>query len=328
MNKAQSGVALILVLIIVATATVLAASYLTRQQQAVQRSTYQTFTDQAYQYALAAEEWSLLLLQQDAQDNSTDSLQDNWAIDLPLIPVENGYLSARLSDAQAGWNINNLFEDEGVSELSLQRLQRLLRSQDVPESLLEAALDWIDTDADPTGFAGAEDDFYTRLQPAYLAANQPLLSLSEMRLWRGMSDVYYRRLAPLLTALPRGAWLNLNTAQAPALLALNLPDATLQTLDEERQREPFASVADFTTRMGLEESQLPTQGLGVNSQYFYLDTEVVIAEVGYAQSCLIERDRGGQARVLRRWRVPYLPEEQQGETALPESSEKGAQQTQ
>ena len=302
----QKGVALILVLVIVAIASVLAASYLSRQQLSIKRAGHQIFTDQSYFYALATEEWAKVILENDFTDGKVDSLDEVWAVSLPFIDIEGGFLSAGLTDLQGRLNINNLFLEGKLNPLARQRIQRLLALHEAPAEMIEAITDWLDSDRDPSGFGGAEDDYYSRLEQPYLAPNQPMSGISEMRLLRGMQDKLYQAIAPLLTALPSGVELNVNTASKETLKALNLPDGVIDGVISERESKAFEGATDFVTRLNLNEAEFDKAGLTVGSQYFVLNSVVVIAEVSYAQESLIHRDSKGKCRVLRRWRLPYV----------------------
>lgn len=305
MIRQERGVALILVLVIVAMATVLASGYLSRQQLDIQRAGFQIFSDQGYFYALAAEEWAKVVLENDYNDKRVDSLDEDWAIELPFIEIEGGALSAKLTDMQGRLNVNNLVVEGKQNALSAARLQHLFTSQKAPAGLLEALQDWLDGDQDATGFNGAEDDYYTRLATPYLAPNRAIADVSELRLLRGMTDELYLALAPLSSALPVGTALNVNTAAPAVLESLGLPDGLAASAVDLRDRDAFKSGADFLARLGLNEAEFSKDGLAAYSSYFVLNVAVVVADVGYAQESLIYRDTHGKCRVLRRWRLPY-----------------------
>lgn len=86
--RRQKGVALLIVLVLVALAAVLATGMLERQHIDLRRAANLVFLDQARQYALGAESWALGLLDDDVRANRTDSAQDDWAAGLVTLPVE------------------------------------------------------------------------------------------------------------------------------------------------------------------------------------------------------------------------------------------------
>jgi len=79
----EKGVALITVMLILALATILAVSMLSRQQLDIHRSANVFNFEQAYQYVLGSESWAKQILKRDRKDNETDSFNDDWATVLP-----------------------------------------------------------------------------------------------------------------------------------------------------------------------------------------------------------------------------------------------------
>lgn len=109
----QHGVALITVLLIVFLATAAAASLASLEQYAVRRSTLLQHQQQARLYALGAEQWARLILlrdlRNDLEDNRrVDSLDEDWAVTTPALPVEGGFIRGRIQDMQSCFNLNNL----------------------------------------------------------------------------------------------------------------------------------------------------------------------------------------------------------------------------
>ena len=128
--RRQRGVALLTALAVVALATVAATYMMSAQQLQIRRTGNQLLQEQAWQYALGAEAWSKTILAQDAADNDIDSLDENWAIELPPLPIEGGSLSGRLTDLQGRFNLNNLVNSSGkLNTASLDQLQKLLQAQ-------------------------------------------------------------------------------------------------------------------------------------------------------------------------------------------------------
>ena len=189
----------------------------------------------------------------------------------------------------------------GLDKTQLQALQRLLALLELKPELAQAIVDWVDPDPDPLFPDGAEDSDYTVLNPPYLAGNQPFMSVSELRLVKGVDREAYNKLVPLVCALPPGTALNVNTAPAAALAALSdgVELADMERLLEDRPAKGYENVDEFlsATKMTLN-AELKAL-LGVSSQYFLLRAD---AQVGDGHSILysvIFRDDQG-ARILRR----------------------------
>jgi general secretion pathway protein K len=189
----------------------------------------------------------------------------------------------------------------GIHPEQLKVLQRLLIRLELKPELAQAIADWIDPDQDTLFPDGAEDSDYTVLNPPYLAANQPFVSVSELRLVKGVDRETYDILAPLVCALPPGVALNINTAPALVLAALDekVVLADLERVLEERPADGYENVDELLNAAKIT-LDAPTKALlSVDSQYFLLQAE---ARVGDGRAMLystIFRDENG-VRVLRR----------------------------
>jgi len=97
--KSQQGIALITILMLVALATILAATIAKRQMYTSENTAYLMRQNQALLYAKSAEVFFAELLQDDAENaGQVDHLQENWAKPMPPFPVEDGYVSGVLQD--------------------------------------------------------------------------------------------------------------------------------------------------------------------------------------------------------------------------------------
>src|SRR5690606_184151 len=123
-----------------------------------------------------------------ARDAGRTTLAGDWN-DRPLVfPIEHGTISARLSDATTCFNLNSVVM--GAPELwqrndtGSQQFGALLHALDVPaheaDALVDALVDWIDTDTTP-GASGAEDATYLSRTPAHRTSGTLLAEPSELR---------------------------------------------------------------------------------------------------------------------------------------------------
>jgi general secretion pathway protein K len=329
--RRQRGVALITVLLVVALAAV-AAAEMTRQGQLDQRRTGNRLArEQAHQIALGGEQWARAILARDrrnagdsgddgrgsgtgsstssgASDSArVDARDEDWARDLPPIPVEGGQVAGAISDAQGRFNINNLrAAGDRVSANALARLERLLAAVDIEPRVAQAIVDWIDADSETIYPRGAEDDFYAGRQPPYRAANATVATASELRLVRGIDDAAWAALAPHVTALPSKTPINVNTATPVVLEAAvdGLDSEAARTLHEAAGEEPFTSVAEFREHPLLDGLDVSPEGLAVGSHHFRVRVDVEMGPLRYTLYSWLGRDDEGRSRVLRRARTP------------------------
>lgn len=300
--RKQQGVALLIVMLLIALSTILASDMLQRQFLDVRRTGNQVLMAQARQYALGAEGWTLQQLARDLRKNRTDSPHDRWAAGKMVLPVEGGSLSGELVDLQSRLNLNNLVIDDKVDPLARERLAALFASQGLDSRVLDALVDWLDSDSLVSGIAGAEDDFYSRATPGYRAANHSLVEISELSSIHGMSEGYVEKLAPWATALPTVTPVNINTAPEPVLLALGFTEQQVDSLLQNRKNGAFASVAAMLDRLPDSET-INSSRLGVASRYFLLRLDIRLEPLRYRTLSLIERNNANSLRILWRRRV-------------------------
>jgi general secretion pathway protein K len=201
--------------------------------------------------------------------------------------------------------VNTPNAGESIDEVQLATLQRLLSILGLQRELAQAIADWLDPDQEPRFPDGAEDGEYVTYTPPYLAANRPFLSLSELRLIKGIDKEIYAQLTPYLCTLPPGTSLNVNTALPPVLAALSddigLPRA--ENLVEARDRENqtgYDSVASFLSALDIKEETFAMVPLAVSSHYFLLQAEAQVGEGRALLRSIIHRADSGNVRILLR----------------------------
>lgn len=310
--NSMRGVALLTVLLVVALATTLAVAMIRSQHMALQHAGGLFNQDQAWLYTQGAEDFVRDLLSEDYKEDrksgaQTDYPGEFWARPFPPFPVDGGMINARVVDAQSRFNLNRLWHDGAPDSAASDIFTRLLGNLGLPESLAPALTDWLDSDSDPTGSDGAEDDFYSRLEHPYRTANLPLQDISELRLIKGFTPEVIAKLRPYVVALPATALLNVNTADPVVLAALSptLSSRTASELGTQRPSKGYASIDEFLRQPvfnGLEGTQktaLMTQ-IGVNSHYFQMLADAEIAGRHSVVVAMIARSDSGTLQVIAR----------------------------
>ncbi len=220
MKNRQRGVALLMVLFILALMMILASAMTERTAVMYQHTAVTLDNLQARWYALAAENMAAALLQRDALDSpSQTNLAQSWAQEGRRFTLDDGEILATIRDGHACFNLNAINhradETSGGTPYPTDvfvRLLALLGESPLRASQIAAALgDWTDSDGQPR-LNGAEDEVYMAQTPGYLAANQPMQDVSELRLLAGMDAALYQRLLPFVCAQPDDALqVNVNT---------------------------------------------------------------------------------------------------------------------
>ena len=153
----QHGAAIIMVLLIIALATSLAA-FMAQQQSLWQRQVESQFDRaQARRIGMAGIDWARAILGEDALVNSYDHGKELWALRLPALPVDGGEVVGVIEDRQGLFNLNNLARNGVTSAPDVAQFQRLLALLGLPAELATALADWMDADSGAQYPGGAED---------------------------------------------------------------------------------------------------------------------------------------------------------------------------
>ena len=314
-DSSQRGIALLTILVMVALATILAATIAKRQTNTSENTGYLMRQDQSLLYAKSAEAFfSELLIQDSDNGGNIDHLQENWAKPMPAFPVEDGFISGRLLDESGKFNLNNLLKADGSVDDSARRwFEKLLQRVGLPAELSQAVIDWQDADDETTGAMGAESNYYQGLDPSYLASNTRFHQVEELKLVRGFEGKNYDLIAPYVTALPEATKINMNTA-APLLLASIDPKLDVKTLEQELKAKQaeltyFNSVEDLwklNAFSGIEPQNKTDAAawLDSKSNYFTAQIEVVLSErKRQFTSAMMRKDK--QVTVYSRSLAPF-----------------------
>jgi len=302
-SESQRGVALVMAIIVVAIGTMIAVNLMWRQTLDMRRTEAALAGDQGLMYVQGAEAWAADILRQDLVDSpDSDNLGEQWALELPPLPVDDngGTITGRLEDLQGRFNLNNLIGADGKeSKLMREQFERLLVSVEADPALAGAVVDWLDPDTEQRFPTGGEDTVYSDADPPYRTANSIITSTSELMAVAGFDRDTYRRLAPYITVLPAGTKLNVNTASDVVLASLspNIDLATAASLVEQRGEADFVDI-DMTFE-GLVEPDMLQEIDGV-SEHFLLTATVTLGSNQLTMRSVLQRDRSGITRAVFR----------------------------
>lgn len=289
--KQQKGVALITILVMVALATILAATIAKHQANTAESTGYLMRQNQSLLYAKSAEAFFSELLVQDAENSpDVDHLAESWAQPMPPFPVEDGFVSGTLRDESGKFNLNNLVNADGTPNPAAQFwFEQLLVRVGLPAELSQAVIDWQDPDDQVTGAMGAEGNYYQGLSHPYLAANSKFQSVDELRLVRGFEGKKFDLIGPYVSALPSTSTtkVNINTASALLLASIdkNLDINAVQVALKEKMANMgyFKSVdelwaLDAFKNIDQDSKTKISTLLDVKSSYFKAYIEVVLSQ--------------------------------------------------
>ena len=283
--------ALLNALVIVAVAAGVAARMLRDDVDARNRFEMMVRSDQARQYALAAEWLARNRLEADWELGAIDHLGEAWAEPESELPIESGQVRSRIVDLQGLFNLNNVTDSgDALHQPAYDQLERLLDAAGAAPATAVAVAEWIMIE--PPRMRGTRGDRpYRNADPPYLRARAPMIGASELGLIAGMEAPAYRWLRPVVTALPSPTAINVNTAPGPVLksLAPGIDDDHAAEIMELRAEKPFANPEEFRALMAerlrsTELEALENVPVTATSNWFLLDIE---AEAGSGRSRVV-----------------------------------------
>jgi general secretion pathway protein K len=285
------GIALLNALIMVAAISAVAAGLMLRAETSRGRVEHLLIGQQTALH-LDAAEWLLSpVLRADWERNQQiDHLLEGWALEGFHADIDRAILAGQITDLQGRFNINSL-SDAGDLDAA-QSFERLLRSLGLPPGL----------GPEIAGFVQARGpvlvEEYAARDVPLRPPLEPLDTVQELRLVRGMTEAHLARLLPYVAALPPGTPLNVNTASGEVLGAV-LPTATpanIARLIADRGRQPFVTRADFIARAEtllhpqvIVQAQLPAGGLAVSTDWFEARFDVTLDGRVQSRVLVVER---------------------------------------
>ena len=202
------------------------------------------------------------------------------------IKLGNGSFTIKITDMERKLNINS------APDPLLRYILEMHGGVDVTDIdlFLDSLRDWKDPDENP-GLNGAESDFYLGETPAYYSKNGPLDHITELKLVQGFKDEpsLYNVFAQNFTAIS-GGLINVNTATAQVLellpgmmpeIAQEIvmyragPDGAIGTPDDMPYRSP-GQIGEVLAPWGMDSSSFE-QFLATESVTFEVE---ITAKIG------------------------------------------------
>ena len=242
-----------------------------------------------------------VLLMHDAKETQIDDLTELWNKPLPPLPVEGGFVTIRLMDAQGRFNLNNVVTGDAPNTDEIAVFQRLLTNLDLDPNLSDTLVDWIDANPNVQG-SGAEDLDYINLTTPYRAANAPLQSVDELKNVKGFTADIVDKLRPFVVALPERSTINVNTAEPEVLAALTgIPASAMKTVVDARNTTPFTETKQFDDQVRA--PQPIRAGRAVKTRYFVVTVETSVGRIVRRTEALLDRETVGKPPIVR-WQQP------------------------
>ncbi len=271
-RKKIRGSALISALFIMTLVSIATTAMMLRLQHDIQHVRLSITTDKLYLASQQVIFWGMGALTKDPMPKDPrfyifpKTQQKNY----PGITV-----SGELIDLQGRFNLNELINVESDEKNQINQagfyllLNTVLTESQASQNRLVVAAtkDWVNEKANDQS-ADQYQSYYQAQKPPYAASHQPMKSISEFRLIRGVDDKLYKIMQPYLSALPSPTPINLNTASAPVImtLAADIDKNEAARLISNRGPQGFrdlTQVNDFLLKY-----KIPTERITLESDYF------------------------------------------------------------
>ena len=226
------------------------------------------------------------------------------------------FLAGAITDAQARYNLRNLFSDDGKAlPAERETLSRLcatagLRGDETERLMYGLASAWrAGSAAAPGAGASAAGTNPSTAGPATSAdeSNRVLpLQRFEHLSWLGLEPAALQALRPLVDVLPTRTPVNLNTAPREVLAAvLGVDTGTAEQLVQARQRRAFDQL-DQARALLPPGTALEATRVSVGSSYFEVRGRLRLEDRVLEERSLVRRRSPTEAQVVQRTRHPLL----------------------
>jgi general secretion pathway protein K len=201
-HRAQRGIALIIVMIVIIVLSVLAGGFAYSMKVETRLARNSSFDSDIENLGRTAVERARYILAQHLRipnEGAYSSLNQFWASGIPStnellmdMYLENdelprGHTVIQIVDMERKFNLSAI-RDERFSPILQRALESMGTDPIQVTDIVESYMDWVDPD-DNKRIHGAESDFYVNLNPAapYVAKNGLVDDISELLLIRGMT---------------------------------------------------------------------------------------------------------------------------------------------
>lgn len=312
MPRNEEGFVLVTVLLVIALLFPIVIAFNSRVQLNLLQAENFRNSVQSLRMARSGVEGAIAILQ--ADDVTYDSNKDRWAMPMPALAVADGELDVKVIDEDSKLSLNALVDQTGtgVNKDVEARLRSLITRLGGKPEIVDALIDWIDTDDAVTGSGGAEDEAYT--DAGYPAKNGPLDSVDELLMVKGFDKelLFEKKLADYVTVAQTDGKINVNTAPVETLLAVlgtkttglatPLSEGDVEDLVRFREEKEFKTVADVNAVIKISTTQAGAIAglIKVNSSFFTVRSKFTTGKIARKVEAMLKRD--GNTVATMSWR--------------------------
>jgi general secretion pathway protein K len=211
------------------------------------------------------------------------------------VPLGPGQFTYCITDEEARINLNTSPPDR-INRL----LEQLGLEREARDVVVDSLQDWRDPNEEHRVNGAESEDTYLKLPVPYRSKNANLDSLSELVQIKGVTRKLLEGgdgkpgLSGVATVLKNQAQININTALREVLRALNISDAELTEIEQQRRLGPYAQVPP----------RFSGRGLSVTSRSFRIESQgIVDGQVRARVTAIVQKrsDSGGEGVAVLEW---------------------------
>lgn len=324
-SDSERGAALLIVLLMIATLSVLSVSIVQTVLVSKRSLQLSDSKSQINWYVLGIEELARVKLAEMWELTQGKITRYTPGLDIPLaFPIDGGHISARITDASNCFNLNSLSQSEGAassddessiandavpSEVYVDLLEALGLGPQEAVRLMSTAADWVDADSQIRA-QGAENSYYASLRKPRSVANSYMATPQELLDVSGYTPELYRVLAPYVCVRPNDdiGVFNVNTLNvrhAPLVYSvfkglINI-DGMIGVMEQQGELE-HPDVETFLEHPSL--AQISTEErltglLGTTSKHFRVSGEIAYLDTVSSYEAIFEIEDSGKVVLLR-----------------------------
>lgn len=286
--KRQQGAVIVVALFFMALIAAMAYFMMARLERDTRRTSLLLRTTQAELYAAGSIDWAKEQLQANLKQRKPNMLVDNLPIQSPRDKINGYIITSKITDMQSRMNLNDLTTPE--TQADFKRLMQMVYpslDEQAANKIIAALADWLRQGQQQNEYS----QYYLHLSPPYRAAHRAMESASELQLVKGMTPELYARLQPYITALPAGKKVNVLTVPGIVIAAMSegMSLDTGQSMENIRETTKVPTLAAFLALDIVKNHKIDEKKFTDISQYFLLETRVVIEKQQLVLYTLLER---------------------------------------
>lgn len=289
-NSNRKGTIVIFVLFVIAFASSIIINISERSVNSYEEVNDVYLMNQAYIYGKTAIKIVKNLIEDD--DFKEDSRDDDW-FNIPMYPLENGYISIKIIPTNGKINLNNINNDnDNISKRTANAWDRLMEEYEFEDTETTSDLlkDWIDNDTEisPTGL---ELEQYDYLGNTYETKNSEFDTLTELML---LSKEIYPKMKNNFTVVSQDKQLNINFVNENTL-KYYLPEIEFYAEDIINYREfnEYTEVSQIRKAAPIPDDVYVdiVPFLTVKSSYYYIKINVHLSDKDFYYHGLLQRNQ-------------------------------------